>query len=288
MDNLDAIIEQLDFLYSISPIDIPNIIDLRNTNLISIPEYIWKQRNFTSLSLVDNNLIEIPEQIGSLFNLTELWLGGNALSSLPEQIGRLYRLTELGLDRNNLSELPKSIDFLVNLKYLNLSQNKFTRLPSRIGNLVTLNYLDISDNSLSILPDFLTNLPNLQMIKLDGNPISDLSVLAKIPNLCYAEFQKMALTRRYFTKLTDWKPEWIIDEKDVERQGLTAYFARLLRAKILKSTAIVPWEEPSTNSARIEIDSTSIGKILSLKSDSDRPENRSTAMAEDIRGDPDR
>ncbi len=239
MQNLAAIIEQLNSLYAAPEIEAITTLDLQNRSLNSIPEDIWGHKSLTTLSLANNRLTEIPAQIVRLINLTELWMGGNSLSSLPEQIGQLHFLTELGLGNNNLTELPNSIDSLINLQYLDLSGNKFTRLPIALGNLAKLSSLDLHDNRLSILPYFLKNLTNLTSINLNGNPIADLSILTEIPNLCYAQFNGMQLTRRYWTRVSDWQVSWIRNEPDSELRGqLIDYFDLTLELSILESRSI--------------------------------------------------
>ncbi len=80
---------------------------------------------------------------------------------------------------------------------------------------------------------------NLMVINLDGNPIVDFSPLNKISSLQYAKFNEMSLPRRYWKKLSDWKPEWILEEKDSElRQQLFNYFVISLESKIAKSMRI--------------------------------------------------
>jgi Leucine-rich repeat (LRR) protein len=297
MDNLAATIEQLDFLYSISPASLIDTLDLRNKNLKSVPEHIWKRRSLTNLSLTNNHLSELPGQIGELFNLKELWLGGNALSSLPEQLGGLYQLQSLGIDRNNLSDLPSAINCLVHLEYLDLSRNKFTRFPNKIRNLVKLNYVNLAHNDIHIIPDFLANLPNLLIINIDGNPIINLESLNKIPNLCYAEFNGISLPSRYWKNLSDWKPEWILEEKDVElRQQLFDYFVNSLKFKISKSIGIEKGHDSSCHDRQDskvpqiisdeQIVHKSVESILLQALPSQLSNSIELGMTEEIRGDP--
>jgi leucine-rich repeat protein SHOC2 len=37
-----------------------------------------------------------------------------------------------------------------------------------------------------------------------------------LPKLVYVEFLDIYLSRRYWTKLSDWNPQWLIDEENAE------------------------------------------------------------------------
>jgi leucine-rich repeat protein SHOC2 len=72
------------------------------------------------------------------------------------------------------------------------------------------------DNQLTSLPDTLIGLSKLRELYLHGNPLSDLSILQALPNLESVVFMGVDLPRRYWTKLSDWKPEWLLDEDNAE------------------------------------------------------------------------
>jgi leucine-rich repeat protein SHOC2 len=80
-----------------------------------------------------------------------------------------------------------------------------------------------SDSELNFLGNLLENLPQsiigwkrLTCIRLDFNPLSDLSILKSLPNLTHVDFLGAKLSRRYWTKLSEWKPEWLLDENNAE------------------------------------------------------------------------
>jgi leucine-rich repeat protein SHOC2 len=233
MDNLATIIDQLAFLDSISHSILPTNLNLQNKDL----EYVWKQEDSIHLPILDNHLDDYPEKISDAHNLTKLCLAGNRLSSLPNWICKCYHLTGLALANNNLRELPRDFGLLFKLEYLDLSQNRFQNFPNEIDDIGSLKFINLSHNNIFVIPCSVAKLFNLTVINLDGNPIVDFSPLNKISSLQYAEFNGMSLPRRYWRKLSDWKPEWILEEKDVKlRQQLFDYFVNLLESKIAKST----------------------------------------------------
>jgi leucine-rich repeat protein SHOC2 len=134
----------------------------------------------------------------------KLDLSRTQLKALPEKLGRISYLTELSLRNNQLVDLPKSIGNLAALTWLNLEDNQLTSVPKSIGNLSSLTWLNLEDNQ-------------LDQLYLDNNPWLDLSSLQNIPNLRKVScFNIRRLPRRYWSKLSEWKPEWLLDEDNAE------------------------------------------------------------------------
>jgi leucine-rich repeat protein SHOC2 len=193
-------------------------LDLHDNYLTSLPESIGNLSSLTHLSLAGNNLTTLPESIGNLSNLTYLSLGSNNLTSLPESIGNLSNLTHLSLAGNNLTTLPESMGGFSNLTELYLYDNKFTNLPECIENFYNLTSLDLTDNQLTSLPKWIGNMSNLTELTINNNPLNDLSALQPLTEL-YAdcvEFLSVYLPRKYWTKFLDWKPEWLLEDDNVE------------------------------------------------------------------------
>jgi leucine-rich repeat protein SHOC2 len=242
---LPQIIEQLTtFIPDLSKIYNPIyrnkiVLNLRSRKLSVLPESICQLTYITDLELTDNLLINLPDNIGNISKLTHLNLIGNQLKTLPSSIGDLHRLTDLNLhynqlvclpnqivnlsslthlnlSHNRLKHLPKHIGNLSNLTDLNLSGNKLKSLPRRIDRLSKLTNLNLSGNRLNCLPQNLANLSSLIDLNLNNNPWTDLSELANIPNLKWVRCFDVMLDRRYWTKLNEWKPEWLLDEKNAE------------------------------------------------------------------------
>jgi leucine-rich repeat protein SHOC2 len=170
----------------------------------------------SELNFYHDCLTSLPESIGSLTDLTKLYLSYNSLSSLPENIGNLINLTSLHLGNNKLTSLPNSIGNLSNLQRLYLYSNELTSLPESIGNLSKLVEIHLDNNQLVSLPKSVSKLSNLTRININGNLLTDLSMLQKLPNLNIVIFANINLPRRYWTKFSEWKPQWLLDERNTE------------------------------------------------------------------------
>jgi leucine-rich repeat protein SHOC2 len=124
--------------------------------------------------------------------------------------------TRLSLRDRQITTLPESIGNLHHLRELDLSNNRLTFLPESLANLTCLQKLDLSNNQLTALPNSLANLTNLVQLSLDDNPLTDLSILKKLPNLSQVSFFHHSLYRRYWTKLSEWKLQWLRHEHNAE------------------------------------------------------------------------
>jgi leucine-rich repeat protein SHOC2 len=192
-------------------------LDLPQNRLTTLPESIGNLDNLHRLYLCRNKLTTLPESIGNLRRLTMLRLYGNQLHCLPQSIGNLIDLYELMLDYNQLNSLPVSIGNFSKLTELSLNYNKLNSLPESIGNLSNLTRLFLSNNRLDSLPKSISKLSKLARINLDGNNnLNDLSILYSLPDLKDVIFLGVNLPRRYWTKLSDWNPKWLLDEENTE------------------------------------------------------------------------
>ena len=178
----------------------------------------------TKLDLSGQNLTELPDSIEeldllveldlrNLINLKRLYINSCQLEYLPISVSNLSKLSQLYLAQNKLTSLPEEIGNLTRLNKLYVSNNQLKTLPESIGQLSRLKYLDLSENQISELPQSLKGLTNLLNLRIDGNPIEDLSILQTLPKLKNINFLGVTLNRRYWTKLSEWKSEFILDEK---------------------------------------------------------------------------
>jgi leucine-rich repeat protein SHOC2 len=203
---------QLTFLpASISNLTNLTHLDLRNNKLSILLGNIDNLTNLTHLYLGGNLFESLPDAIGEMSKLTHLHVNANSLTSLPESLSKLSGLIELNLSNNNLSTLPLYLDTLTKLKKLNLSNNNLTELPNIIGNSIDLVSLNLSGNQLTKLPTSIRLLRKLTSLDLLGNPLTDLSILQYLPKLQSIHFMGY-LPRRYWTKFSEWKSEWLLDE----------------------------------------------------------------------------
>jgi leucine-rich repeat protein SHOC2 len=232
------------------PKDIGNLSSLNELNLAynqltSLPKSIGNLSSLTILYLVGNKLVNLPVNIVNLSNLTKLDLGNNQLTSLPERIGKLSSLTTLSLSDNRLTNLPESIGNFAKLTNLYLDRNQLTNLPDNIGNLSNLTTLNLKNNQLTCLPQSIEKLTNLTWLNLDNNPWLDLSSLQNIPNLTKVYcFNVKRLPRRYWTKLSEWKPEWLLDEDNAEiRRTLIENVGYEKICAELNATTLDTWRE---------------------------------------------
>jgi leucine-rich repeat protein SHOC2 len=221
-------------------------LDLSDNQLTSLPDSIGSLRNLTELSLTNNRLEKLPDSIGNIHELTDLYLGHNKLTILPESIGDLVNLTGIDIYQNQLHEIPESIGNLINLEgtlylyennltalpesignldrvsALELDNNKLTALPESIGSMTNLVRLNLEENQIASLPQSIVNLSNLAHIDLTNNPLDDdLSILQSLPQLETVILLGVELSdSRYWTKLREWKPEWLLDEENAEIRRL--------------------------------------------------------------------
>ena len=191
-------------------------LDLRGNQLTFLPSSIDNLTSLTHLYLGNNHFDALPDAIGEMSKLTHLHLNTNYLISLPESLAKLSGLIELNLSSNNLRSLPLHLDPLTKLKRLDLSHNQLTELPSNLGNSIDLVSLNLSGNQLTSLPDSIKLLRELISLDLLGNPLTDLSILQHLPKLQSIHFLGVYLPRRYWTKLSEWKAEWLRDEINAE------------------------------------------------------------------------
>jgi Leucine-rich repeat (LRR) protein len=80
--------------------------------------------------------------------------------------------------------------------------------------------LDMSNNYLTTIPKSIGNLVNLKSLCLEGNPLTDLSSIKALPERCKVNFLNVDLPRRYWTKLNEWKSEWLLDEDNSEIRSI--------------------------------------------------------------------
>jgi Leucine-rich repeat (LRR) protein len=124
---------------------------------------------------------------------------------------RSNKYSRLDLQGKKLSSLPENIDSLTSLYSLDLSCNQLTTLPESIGKLTSLNCLDLSCNNITRLPKSIGSLVNLKSLKLADNPLIDLSNLQGLScstSVYFTNWDFIVLPRRYWTKFSNWKPEW--------------------------------------------------------------------------------
>ncbi len=228
----------------ICQMDSLRVLDLSENLLTDLPESIASLAKLEVLSLGNNQLTKLPENIDRLSSLEFLDLDDNLLTSLPDSICNLTELYGLRLSGNNLTRLPEAIGRLTNLYDLHADENQIDVLPASIKNLTELTALYLDNNRLTSLPESILQLESLKELSLHGNPIEDLSILQKMPDLEKLQFLGVELPRRYWTKLSDWQSEWLLDEDNIEiRQVLIDRLGYDRLCQDLQAIALDTWRE---------------------------------------------
>jgi leucine-rich repeat protein SHOC2 len=227
-------------------------LDLTCNQFTTLPESLSSLTKLIELIIIGNPLHTLPDSLANLANLTTLDLRSNRLEVLPSNIAKFSKLTKLDLGHNQLTNLPDNLGDVTNLIELNLNSNQLNSLPEKLGNLFNLAKLDLRFNHLTSLPSSLRNLTRLVEINLAGNPLADLSVLQNLPKLKRVKFFSsptptrfwLDLPRRYWTKLSEWKPEWLLDEDNVEiRRALIEQVGYEKICEALNAVTIDSWRE---------------------------------------------
>lgn len=202
---------------------------------------ISQTKNQTKLYMSERYLVNILEDLDRFTNLVSLNLNACGLrgvhadeESEKKSEDYLYKMFD-----NILSVLSKSPsltlfkwDFYIYPPLSNISNTSYSdwgtleicfKHPNNENNWMDSNgkisdrsELEIIGNRLKHLPNSLIKLKCLYSVYLGFNPLTDLSILNKIPNLSRARVVGADLSRRYWTKLSEWKAEWLLNENNAE------------------------------------------------------------------------
>ena len=255
------------------PESIGNLVNLedlgiRKTQVQLLPDTIGNLVNLKSLAIELSEIETIPHSIENLFMLVRLQLRANKIETLPDniwksntlefldleknclqsissKIGEAWSLRYLYIQDNPIERLPDTIDLLAQLEILNISNTKITSLPDKLINMSALCSLNLSGNNFKKIPDSIEDLQSLNCLGLNDMPqISDLSLLQNFHHSLQVVFLDVRLPHRYWTKLSDWKSEWLLEEKNVEIKKIL--IQQIGYAKIcedLSALALDNWRE---------------------------------------------
>src|SRR3989338_3553282 len=121
-------------------------LDLRSSNIISLPDELLLLTSLQTLNLYNNRLTSIPDNLGYLLtNLLYLRLNCNQLTSIPDSLGQLDSLVKLSLDDNRLTSVPDSLGQLKSLRKLYLNNNRLTSVPDSLEQLTRLRKLYLNN-----------------------------------------------------------------------------------------------------------------------------------------------
>ena len=127
------------------------LIDLRDKNIKTVPEWIKSETRFDTLDLSNTKITKLPEWIGSLTELEGLYLSNTKITKLPASIGNLKKLSKLDLSGTKLTNLPRSFTQLNSLKELTLTGSTIHTLPVSMWRLRSLRSLAITGTKVTKL-----------------------------------------------------------------------------------------------------------------------------------------
>ncbi len=203
--------------------------------------YISRQKH---LSLNCGSIKILSASLGMLSELTTLNLSANLLTELPNTIGKISKIESLNLSENRFQNIPYIIVELSHLKHLDLNNNQIKNFPAIVDKLSRLEHLDLSNNQISTIPKNISNLSRLKYLVLTNNPIIDLSPLQELSVQVQVRFFGILLSRRYWRKFSEWEPQWLLDEDNVEiRRTLIQQVGYDRICQELKAEEINIWRE---------------------------------------------
>lgn len=168
-------------------------LEIRNENLIKLPDQIHLFKNLQILFLDNNSFTKIPYD---LKDLTYLSMSYNKIEKIELEINEMSNLNYLNLNSNKIKILPSTLKLLKKLTDLRLSSNPLTNLSEFPNSLV---YLHLDDSKLKILPDYICNLVNLKELFLNSNLLSSLP-----KSFCNLKFlEKLNLENNLFKEIPD-------------------------------------------------------------------------------------
>ena len=158
------------------------------------------------------------------------------------KLAKLEQIIEQASERM-INQPENTDDFSIQWS-LTLERKKLTYLPESINKLSKLTYLHLDENIFTSIPESIRALSSLKILSLNGNPLSDLSILQNLPNLESVIFLGVYLPRRYWTKLDEWKAEWLLDESNAGiRQRLVEQIGYNKICDRLNAITIDTWRE---------------------------------------------
>ena len=147
--------------------------------------------NLEYLNINSNESLRDFTPIESLVNLRKLSMGNLPISGEKLDFNALEDLEYLYLRNCQLSDI-NFISSLSNLKYLNLHSNADIQSIEPLKNLIKLEKLILANVSIQDQMIFLADLGQLKYLNLRNTRISNISVLANMPNLEYLNLHSNA------------------------------------------------------------------------------------------------
>ncbi len=199
------------------------------------------------LDFILSDLDSFKNVISSRYGSHSIFVDDNAAHLLVQET----------IDRflSHIGKLPKLTNFSweadIYPPFLHSIVDPNDRWNSRSGEITIrfsywLNSYDlyISARQLQCLPESLCGLKRLNSIRFGFNSLTDLSILNELPNLNSVNFLRSELPRRYWTKLSEWKPEWLLDKHNVEiRRRIIDRVGYEKICEVLNAIKVDTWRE---------------------------------------------
>lgn len=154
-------------------------------SLVELPPEIGKLRKLRSLDLRNTNLHTVPKELWQCKALEALYLP-DSIRRLPKGIGGLRKLARLSLSAAAAAHVASELPKLPKLSSLHMS-GKASVLPAQIGKLPKLVELDLAYIGLTALPPL--TLGKLAKLAIAGNQITSVKpLLAQLPKLVELDY----------------------------------------------------------------------------------------------------
>jgi hypothetical protein len=151
------------------------VLNLHNTNLVSVHPTLWDCRALEELHLPEGVEV-LPAGIAKLSKLHTLTLPARAIAGIASELPKLKQLNYLSIagdyESALLTELPDAIGDITSLEMLRANHVGLTSLPASIAKLTKLVELDVCGNKLSTLIDLVAQLPKLRTLDYSDNPVA--------------------------------------------------------------------------------------------------------------------
>ena len=168
------------FTFDDSISGMPNlrVINIQNSNLKTLPDWIAESTGLTSAVLSNNALTDMPSALTQMPSMTTLNLSYNPISQISQDLSGLSSLSTLNLYSCGLETLPDSINQLSSLTSLDLRMNNLRNIDTAISGLTQLTTLQLSSNYLAAVPKTINTLTNLATLDMTSNPLTTIDYAA--------------------------------------------------------------------------------------------------------------
>ena len=218
---------------------------------------IYRKPGTTQIDLGNQYLDLFLSDLDSFINVVKVASScyGSRYIHIDDDVAHLYVQETIDRFLSYLSKLPKLTYFSWDTDIYPPIENPILDTSNRrdlihgevrisFSSWISSGELYISARQLQYLPGSLGELKRLKSIRFGLNSLTDLSILNHLPNLSSVNFLNADLPRRYWTKLSEWQPEWLLDENNAEiRRRIIDLLGYEKICELLNATKIDTWRE---------------------------------------------